>query len=216
MDSLPIDTPLRGSVQIKDIRTQTIIWPATTFITTWTLGSSTEEATGTPAVVGPAPSPQASDSVSVGPILSGVVVAVVLVLILWVCCRRGHSRSRRSKRSSRRSGSSYPSKTSSSSSGGSNGSSRRDASDRSVVSEMMEDQWGDREPMPNVPPPVAGGWPGPQNVPIGPQPHDFPAGRGGPPVMGRGGPPPGFSGLHPGHERSPPMVGRGGPPPMPQ
>lgn len=68
------------------IRTQTITWPASTFTTTWTLGSSSDP-TESPVTVAPA-SDSTSAGQSVGPILSGVVVFIVLVLVAWVCCRR--------------------------------------------------------------------------------------------------------------------------------
>ncbi|KAI1769989.1 hypothetical protein F4818DRAFT_281253 [Hypoxylon cercidicola] len=206
-------------LQARDvsIRTQTIVWPASTFITTWTLGSSSDP-TESPATVAPA-SDSTSAGQSVGPILSGVVVFLVLVLVVWVCCRRNRPNSRNSRRSSRRQGSSYLSKSSSSDSPSSNGSSRNGASANSAASEVAENQWDQAEQMPeghmpDIPPPVAGGWPGQQPDPgmrMGPAPGQgmgFFPGRGGPqPMMGRGGPP------ILGRGGPPPMMGRGGPPP---
>lgn len=69
-------------------RTQTIVWPASTFVTTWTLGGGNYAPTETPATVIPAGNPGPTDNQNVGPILSAVVVALVLALILWFCCRR--------------------------------------------------------------------------------------------------------------------------------
>ncbi|KAI1442381.1 hypothetical protein F5Y02DRAFT_262626 [Annulohypoxylon stygium] len=190
-------------------RTQTIVWPASTFVTTWTLGGGNYAPTETPATVIPAGNPGPTDNQNVGPILSAVVVALVLALILWFCCRRKRSNGRYSRRSSRRQSSSYASKGSSGGSSSSNSSSRNDGSVGSAASEIGEDQWDQQEPMPEgpmptMPPPAAGGWlagqPGPG--------MNFPPGHGGPPMMmGRGGPPP------LGRGGPPPMMGRGGPPP---
>ncbi|OTA52652.1 hypothetical protein K449DRAFT_402457 [Hypoxylon sp. EC38] len=202
------------------VRTQTVIWPASTFVTTWTLGSGADT-TKSPTTVVPASNSGSSADQSVGPILSGVVVLLVLISVIWFCCRRNRSPSRNSRRSSRRHGSSYTSKDGSSSSGSasSNSSSQNNPSVGSAASEVAEDQWNQQDPMPEgsmpgMPPPVAGGWPGPQPHPgMGPMPPPGPGmqfhpgqgghmpmmGRGGPPLLGRGGPPP--------------LMGRGGPPP---
>ncbi|CAJ2510289.1 Uu.00g061890.m01.CDS01 [Anthostomella pinea] len=204
---------LTTRAQAKDFRTQTVTRPDLTFTTTWTLGGGAGESTETPATtVVPAPKASGPRPDSVGAILSAVVVLVVVVLILWVCCRRGRSPSRRSRSSSsRRSGSSYTSKSSSSGSGRSGGSSHQGGSAGSVASEMIEEQWDQGQPMPGMPPPVAGGWAGPHPGHMGTPPGagmGFQAGPGGPPPMlARGnGPPPGFGG-------PPPMMSRGGPPP---
>ncbi|KAI2602788.1 hypothetical protein GGR54DRAFT_468400 [Hypoxylon sp. NC1633] len=228
-------------LQEKDvsIRTQTIVWPASTFITTWTLGGGSDP-TESPATVVPASSPNAGDQ-NVGPILSSVVVFIVLVLVIWVCCRRSEffffleycrqpalimtrldrSNGRASRRSSRRHGSGYSGKGGSGSSSGSatsNDSSRNGRSVGSAASETAEDQWEQPEPvpevpMPGMPPPVAGGWPGPQPgpgmraaPPHAPEMGFHYAQGGGPPMMVRGGQPMARGG-------PPPMMGRGGPPP---
>ncbi|KAI1102567.1 hypothetical protein F4804DRAFT_261267 [Jackrogersella minutella] len=217
-------------VDDSSIRTQTIVWPASTFVTTWTLGDGGSDSTEPPATVVPASNPGSSGSQNVGPILSGVVVLLVLILVVWFCCRRSRSNNRGSRRSSRRRGSSYASKGGSSGSGSSNGSSRDDPSDGSAASEVADDQWNQQEPipdgpMPAMPPPAAGGWPGPHQDPgMGPMPPapapgpgpgpgpgmgmGFFPGRGGlPQMMARGGP------LPLGRGGPPPMMGRGGPPP---
>ncbi|KAK6953456.1 hypothetical protein Daesc_005760 [Daldinia eschscholtzii] len=165
------------------VRTQTIVWPASTFVTTWTLGTGSDT-TESPGTVVPAQDSSSTSNQNVGPILSGIVVLLVLILVFWVCYRRSSSYS----------------------SGTSSGSSRNDASVGSATSEVAE-QWDQQapvsgQPMPGMPPPVAGGWPAqqpgngmghavPPNMGMG-----FPPGRGGPPPMmgqglpGRGGPPP--------------------------
>lgn len=74
----------------QTIRTQTIVWPASTFITTWTLGSGSEP-TETPAVVIPAATSTSTGDQNVGPILSALVVFVVIVLVMWFYCRRRES-----------------------------------------------------------------------------------------------------------------------------
>lgn len=202
------------------IRTQTVIWPASTFVTIWTLGSGSDP-TESPTIVVPASNSGSSADQNVGPILSGVVALLVLLLVIWFCCRRNRSRSRNSRRSSRRRGSSYASKSESSSSGSpsSNSSSQNNPSIGSAASEVAEDQWNQHEPMPQgsmpgMPPPVAGGWQGPHpNQGMGPMPPpgpgmEFHPGQGGHmPMMGRGGPP------HLGRGVPPPMMGRGRPPP---
>ncbi|KAI0179905.1 hypothetical protein GGR52DRAFT_568673 [Hypoxylon sp. FL1284] len=224
-----------GVAKDVSVRTQTIIWPASTFITTWTLGSSSDP-TESPATVAPV-SDSSSASQSVGPILSGVVVFLVLVLVLWMCCGRNRTNGRRSRRSSRRRGSGYASKCGSStspSSPSSSGTSQNGASAGSAASEVVEDQWDQTEQVPEehipkVPPPVATAWHGQvpgqipgqipgqapgqapdqgvrlvpvrpvqgMQFPVGPRPMMSP---GGPPLVGRGGPPP-------------VIIGRGGPPP---
>ncbi|KAI0006880.1 hypothetical protein F4779DRAFT_542743 [Xylariaceae sp. FL0662B] len=212
------------------VRTQTVTLPGSTFITTWTLGSATEP-TDPPATVVPAQDATPTSEPSVGAILSGVVVFVVLIMVLWLYYRRGRSPSRGSGRSSRRRVSSHPGKSRSSRSTGSYMSSQRSGSTGSAADEGDEEPWEPPEPMPGgpmpggpmggpmgvpmPPPPVAGGWPGAQvNQDMGPPPGPpgpgagIPLGRGGPPpMMGRGGPPLGRGG--------PPMMmmGRGGPPP---
>ncbi|KAI0845934.1 hypothetical protein F5Y00DRAFT_272603 [Daldinia vernicosa] len=214
----------QGSIVAKDpqrtedisVRTQTIIWPASTFVTTWTLGTGSDP-TESPATVVPAPNSSSTNNENVGPILSGVVVLVVLILISWFCCRQGGPNGRNSKRSSRRQGSSYTSKGSSSSSGASNASSQNDASVGSAASEIVEDQWNQaapvpERPIPGMPPPVAGQWPAQQpgvgmgQMPLPPHPGmSFSPGRGGPPpMMGQG---------LPGRGGPPPITGRGGFPP---
>ncbi|KAI2776123.1 hypothetical protein F4815DRAFT_365760 [Daldinia loculata] len=198
------------------VRTQTIVWPASTFVTTWTLGTGSDP-TESPATVVPAPNSSSTSNQNVGPILSGVVVLLVLILIFWFCCRQAGPNGRNSKRSSRRQGSSYTSKGSSSSSGASNASSQNDASVGSAASEIVEDQWNQQapvpeRPMPGMPPPVAGQWPaqrpevGIGQAPLPPRPGmGFPLGRGGPPpMMGQG---------LPGRGGPPPIMGRGGFPP---
>lgn len=70
------------------VRTQTIVWPASTFVTTWTLGTGSDP-TESPATVVPAPNSSSTSNQNVGPILSGVVVLLVLILIFWFCCRQG-------------------------------------------------------------------------------------------------------------------------------
>ncbi|OTB13728.1 hypothetical protein K445DRAFT_24224 [Daldinia sp. EC12] len=187
------------------VRTQTIVWPASTFVTTWTLGTGSDT-TESPGTVVPAQDSSSTSNQNVGPILSGIVVLLVLMLVFWVCYRRNRSNGRNPKRSNRRHGSSYTSKGSSYSSGTSSSSSRNGASVASATSEVAE-QWDQQapvpgQPMPGMPPPVAGGWPAqqpgngmghviPPNMGMG-----FPPGRGGPPPMmgqglpGRGGPPP--------------------------
>ncbi|KAI1768916.1 hypothetical protein GGR53DRAFT_316052 [Hypoxylon sp. FL1150] len=209
---------MASAIQLRDddsARTQTIVWPSTTFTTTWTLGSGSHS-TEPPATVAPAPDKSTAGQ-SVGPILSGVVAFLVLVVVLWVCCRQNRTRGRGSRRSSRRRGSGYLSKGSSSGSPSSNGSSRNGASVESAASEIVENQWdhadqGPEGPMPNIPPAVAGGWQPDPGTRMGSGPPGqgmgFPPGRGGPqPMMGRGGPP--FLG----RGGPPPMMGRGGPPP---
>ncbi|KAI1653422.1 hypothetical protein F4813DRAFT_256628 [Daldinia decipiens] len=198
------------------VRTQTVVWPGSTFVTTWTLGTGSDP-TESPATVVPAPNLSSTSNQNVGPILSGVVVLLVLILIFWFCCRQGGPNGRNSKRSSRRYGSSYTSKGSSSSSGASNTSSQNDASVGSAASEIVEDQWNQQasapeRPMPGMPPPVAGQWPAQRpGVGIGQVPRpphrgmNFPPGCGGPPpVMGQG---------LPGRGGPPPIMGRGGFPP---
>ncbi|KAL7627213.1 hypothetical protein AAE478_003989 [Parahypoxylon ruwenzoriense] len=204
-----------GGLEAKDIsiRTQTIIWPASTLVTTWTLGSDPDP-TGSLNTIAPVSNSDASTDQNVGPILSGVVGFLVLILVTWLCCRQNRFGGRRSRRSSRRQGSSYMSKGVARSSMISSGESNRGASLRS--SEMAEDQWDHPEPMPQgpmpgMPRPVAGGWPAPQPAsgvggpPPGPG-IGFAPGQGGPPpMMGRGGP-------LMGKGASLPMMGRGGPP----
>ncbi|KAI0122792.1 hypothetical protein F4814DRAFT_446735 [Daldinia grandis] len=174
-------TVARDPRQTEDmsVRTQTIVWPASTFVTTWTLGTSSDP-TGSAATVVPAQNSSSTSNENVGPILSGVVVLLVLILIFWFCCRRGSPNSRNPKRSSRRRGSSYTSKGSSSGSGASNASSQNEPSVGSAASEIVEGQWNRQapvpeRPMPGMPPPVAGQWPAQQpEVRIGqapPPPH---------------------------------------------
>ncbi|KAI1798553.1 hypothetical protein F4811DRAFT_558723 [Daldinia bambusicola] len=206
----------RQQAEDGSVRTQTIVWPASTFITTWTLGTGSDTTESPDTVVVPAQDAGSASNQNVGAILSGVVVVLVLILISWVCYRRNGPNGRGSKRSSRRHGSSYTSKSSSGSSGTSNVSSRNDSSIVSAASERGE-QWDQPAPvpgppMPGMPPPVAGGWPPqhpengmgqamPRNMNMG-----FPPGHGGPPQMmgnglpGRGGPPPmmGGGGFPPG------------------
>lgn len=74
----------------QTIRTQTIVWPASTFIITWTLGSGSEP-TQTPGVVVPAATSTSTGDQNVGPILSALVVFVVIVLVMWFYCRRRES-----------------------------------------------------------------------------------------------------------------------------
>ncbi|KAI1469500.1 uncharacterized protein F4812DRAFT_458037 [Daldinia caldariorum] len=199
----------------ESVRTQTIVWPASTFITTWTLGTGSDTTQSPGTVVVPAQDAGSASSQNVGAILSGVVVVLVLMLISWVCYRRSGPNGRSRKRSSRRNGSSCTSKGSSSSSGTSNVSSRNDSSIGSVASEMGE-QWDQQTPvpgppMPGMPLPVAGGWP--------PQHPENGMGQGMPPNMnmgfppGHGGPPPMMGHGLPGRGGPPPMMGGGGSPP---
>ncbi|KAI1384369.1 uncharacterized protein F4822DRAFT_432917 [Hypoxylon trugodes] len=189
-----------GSLQAKDvsIRTQTIIWPTSTFVTTWTLGGDSDP-TETPATVAPAPDSTSNGGQNVGPILSGIVAFLVLVLVVWLCCRRSSFKGRNSRRSSRQRGSGPPSKGSSSESATSNNSSRRGRSVGSAASEIIDgNQWNQQGPvpvehLPEMPPQAAGRWPVPAPQPnpgmgqMPPPGMGFPLGRGGPPpMMGRG------------------------------
>ncbi|KAI3328321.1 hypothetical protein F4824DRAFT_426535 [Ustulina deusta] len=210
------------------IRTLTIARPESTFVETLTLGNGVASSTDVPIAVASASRSSTPNSNYVGAILSGVVVTVVLLFVIWICCRKGRARSRRSRGSSRHSRRS-PNKGSSNSSESSSSRSD-DGGTGSAASEIAEEQWEPPgRPMPGMPP--LGRWPGPPPGHIVPPPGagmrppgvgmgppgfgmGMPFGRGGPPpMMGRGGGPlPGYGGPPP----AMPIVGSGGPPPMPQ
>ncbi|KAI0802391.1 hypothetical protein GGR55DRAFT_701016 [Xylaria sp. FL0064] len=220
--------------QPDDIRTLTIKRPESTFVQTLTLGNGVASSTDAPVAAVSGSKSSDRNSGYVGAILSGVVVVVVFLFILWLFCRKGRRRSRRSRDSSRRSRS-PASKSSSSSSDSSRGPSD-DSGTGSVVSDYLGSEVGEehleqpQQPMPAMPPhgrwagPPAGydipppgavmGAPGagiaPPGVSIG-----IPFSRGGPPpMMGRGdGPFPNYGGPPPPGTYT---VGSGGPPPMPQ
>ncbi|KAI0539002.1 hypothetical protein GGR58DRAFT_270650 [Xylaria digitata] len=196
------------------IRTLTIPKLESTFVETLTLGNAVASTDAPVATMSASRSSNPSSNY-VGAILSGVVVILALLFIIWVCCRKGRTRSRRSKGSSRKNGSrDSPNKGSSNSSESSGGPSEDDG----TVS-VAEEQWGQPErPMSGMPP--LGRWPGPPPGHMGPPlgagigvgMGGMPVGRGGPPpMMGRGGgPPPNFGG-----PPIIPMASSGGPPPMP-
>ncbi|KAI8962137.1 hypothetical protein F5Y11DRAFT_347825 [Daldinia sp. FL1419] len=188
------------------IRTQTVIWPTSTLVTTWTLGTNSNP-TESPGAAVPALNSNSSSNQIVGPILSAIVILLVFILVFWFCCRRNNPMGPNTRRSNRQNGSSGTSKSSSSSPGTSEASSRNGASVGSVASEMAEEQWDHQapvpeRPMPAMPRPAAGIWPVEQlGARIGqPLPLNsytgFPHGRGGPPPMmgqgipNQGGPPP--------------------------
>ncbi|KAI1117045.1 hypothetical protein F5Y14DRAFT_15689 [Nemania sp. NC0429] len=196
------------------IRTLTIPKAGSTVIETLTLGNGVAYSTATVAPVSKSSSPSSS---YIGAILSGVVAVVLFFLVIWVCCRRGRTRSRRSRGSSHQSRSGNSSHNGGSDdSGSTSGSSSHDGGAGSGPSEMVEDPWTQQtgHPMPGMPP-VAGQWAVPPPPPgMGPFGVGvMPFGRGGPPPpMGRsGGPPP----IHHGPPPMQPNIG-GGPPPIPQ
>ncbi|KAI1350527.1 hypothetical protein F5Y01DRAFT_156804 [Xylaria sp. FL0043] len=226
----------RRIAQSDDVRTLTIKRPESTFVQTLTLGNGVASSTVAPVAAESGSKSSNRNSSYVGAILSGVVVVVVFLFILWLFCRKGRSRSRRSRNSSRRSRS--PASKGSSSSSSSSDSSRGPSDDGgtgSVVSDYLGSEVGEeqfehpQQPMPAMPP--QGGWAGPPagyDIPppgavmgapgAGMAPPGvgmgIPFGRGGPPpIMGRGGGPfPDYGGPPPGTH----IVGSGGPPPMPQ
>ncbi|KAI1170066.1 hypothetical protein F4777DRAFT_584274 [Nemania sp. FL0916] len=184
------------------MRTLTIARPESTFIETLTLGDGVAYSTDVPdPPVVPAPKSSSPSSIYVGAILSGVVAFVVLVLVVWVCCRKGNKRSRRKGPDS----GSQPGSNSSSSSSESSEDASASSQDGSVQSVVDDAGW--------EPPPDAGQW-------AGPPPGMGPAGMG-PPGMTPAGmaPPTGMAppGMGP-PGTGPPMtempMGRGGPPPF--
>ncbi|KAI0428068.1 hypothetical protein F5Y09DRAFT_11706 [Xylaria sp. FL1042] len=233
--SEPQTTLVRRQIprQADGIRTLTIARPESTFVQTLTLGNGVASSTEVPVAAVSGSKSSNRTSSYVGAILSGVVVIVVFLFILWLFCRKGRTRSRRSRDSSRQSRS-HPSKDSSSSSRSSGGPSD-DGGTGSVISDYVASEMGEEQleqpqrPMPVIPP--QGRWAGPPPGHIIPPPGagmgppgvgmvppgagmGIPFGRGGPPpMMGRGGGPlPNYGGPSPGM----PGIGRGGPPPMPQ
>ncbi|KAI1186466.1 hypothetical protein F5B17DRAFT_361141 [Nemania serpens] len=202
------------------VRTLTIPRAESTVIETLTLGNGVAYST---AAVAPASKSSSPSSSYVGAILSGVVAVVLFLLVVWVCCRRGRTRSRRSRGSSRQSRPENSSSNGNSDdSGSTSGSSSPEGGAGSGPSEMVEDLWVQQtgQPMPGMTPPVAGQWtvppppPGISQLGVGVGNMAMPFGRGGPPpLMGRGGGPPH---IHRGPPPIPPIVSGGGPSPMPQ
>ncbi|KAI1368370.1 hypothetical protein F5Y08DRAFT_335582 [Xylaria arbuscula] len=222
MDEHEMGLVERQMLQADNVRTLTIVRPESTFLQTLTLGNGAGSSTDVPVPAMPS-SDSSNRSDNVAAILSGVIVFVVLLVVIWLLCRKGrkHSHSRDSSRANRSSSSSSTSEGSESSGGPSD--------NGSVVSEVGDGQWEPPgRPMPGMPP--MGRWGGPpgQHMPppgvnmgapgVGMGPPGvgmgMPFGRGGPsPTMGRGtGPLPNYGGP-PGMVQ---MTGSGGPPPMPQ
>ncbi len=72
------------------IRTLTIARPESTFVETLTLGNGVASSTDVPIAVASASRSSTPNSNYVGAILSGVVVTVVLLFVIWICCRKGN------------------------------------------------------------------------------------------------------------------------------
>lgn len=85
----PQTTLMVRQISPDDMRTLTILRSETTFTETLTLGGGVTYSTDVPVTVMPSPKSSSPSSSYVGAILSGVVGAVVLLLIIWLCCRRG-------------------------------------------------------------------------------------------------------------------------------
>jgi len=79
----------RQTSSCNSIRTLTITKPDTTIVEVLTLGNGATKATSLPETIAPASKSSTSTSSYVGPILSAVVLVVVLLLVIWICCRKG-------------------------------------------------------------------------------------------------------------------------------
>lgn len=185
---------------VSSLRTLTVTRDGTTETSVFTLGSS--EATTKP--YSPNPAPGISQE-TLGGIIGGVVSAIVLVLLLLVCCGRVHIPTKSVSSGSSRSRSTTTSRGRhhhhhhgghghGSGSGGSSGESVSSAS--SEMTGNYDD--GGLPPMHGAPPgggmpPPPGGMPPPPGGMAGPPPGMpmFMGGAGPPPAMRRGaGPPP--------------------------